>query len=261
MTTEHSISPAASLSAALGIDGGMVCAVGAGGKKSLLYALANEASGRVGVTATVTTFPFPRWFQAQVVIDDESALQCRLTQPGGAGVVAYACPPVKHARRGGLAPATVADIHARGGFDLTLIKADGARMRGIKAPKDGEPVLPQGTARVLALVSAGVIGQPLNAEVAHRPELLADVVGAAFEQPLTAEHVGRLLASERGALHGAGAVPVVPVINQVDDDARLQQARAAAKMALAHSDRLDRVVLTCLQRDNPWFEIVCRNTP
>src|SRR5699024_326943 len=116
------------LTAALGIDGGIVCAVGAGGKKSLLYALAREAAGCVGVTATVTTFPFPRWLDARVVIDDEAALRRILTRTGGPGLTAYACPSGKHARLAGVAPPTMADIHAAGGFDLTLVKADGARM-------------------------------------------------------------------------------------------------------------------------------------
>lgn len=250
--------PSGVLTAALGVDGGIVCAVGAGGKKSLLYALAREARGRVGVTATVTTFPFPRWLDAQVVIDDEPALRRTLAQPAGPGVTAYACPSGKHARLAGLAPETVTEIHDAGAFDLTLVKADGARMRGIKAPRPGEPVLPPATVRVLPVVSANVIGQPLDGDVAHRPDRLAQLLGVPPETTLTAEHVGRLLASEQGGLQATGDVPVVPVINQVDDAQRLQQARVAANVALALGNRFDRVVLTCLRRDNPWVETVFR---
>src|SRR5699024_8394729 len=202
---------------------------------------------------------FPRWLEARVVIDDEAALRRILPRTGGPGLTAYACPSGKHARLAGVAPPTMADIHAAGAFDLTLVKADGARMRGIKAPKPGEPVLPL-AARVLPVVSANVIGQPLNAGVAHRPERLAELLGAALETVLTAEHVGRLLASEQGGLQATGDVPVVPVINQVDDEQRLQQARAAACEALALSDRFDRVVLTCLRRDNLWMETIYRES-
>ena len=46
-----------SLARALGVTGGIVCAAGAGGKKSLLYALARAWPGRVGVTATVHMAP------------------------------------------------------------------------------------------------------------------------------------------------------------------------------------------------------------
>jgi len=246
------------LAAALGIRGGIVCTVGAGGKKSLQYALARAIGGRVGVTATVTTYHFPRSLQAEVLIDDEDSLRQQLARPGAPGVYAYACPSTKGGRLDGLAPATIAAIHTGGAFDLTLVKADGARMRGIKAPKVSEPVLPENPACVLAIVSARVIGEPLNAAVAHRPELLADVVGAALESIITPEHVGRLLASERGALQGSAGLRVVPVINQVDDEARLQQARAAAKVALAQTARFDRVVLTCLHGDNQRVEVVSR---
>lgn len=248
-----------SLSAALGLDGGIVCAVGAGGKKSLLYALAREAAGRVGVTSTVMMLTFPPALRAQIVLGDDAALRQALARPGESGLLAYACPCDKRGRLAGVAPATVADIHVRGQFGLTLVKADGARMRGIKAPRPGEPLLPETTAWVLPVVSAAVIGKPLDAGTAHRPERLADAVGAEPSAPLTAEHIGRLLASERGSLQATAGLRVVPVINQVDNDDRLWQARNAAHIALARSDRFDRVVLTCLRRDNPLVEIVFRD--
>lgn len=247
-----------SLSDALGIDGGIVCAVGAGGKKSLLYALAAEASGRVGVTTTVMVLRFPRKLGAQMVIDDDAVLRHTLAQSAGDALLAYAQPSDKHGRLAGVTPEAVDAIHAEGGFDLTLVKADGARMRGIKAPKSGEPVLPASAHFILPIVSAGVIGQPLNEDVAHRPEHVAAVVGMAEQDRLTPAHLGRLLASEQGALKGTEGKQVVPVINQVDDNRRLDQAREAAEEALARTDCVDRVVLTCLRRDNPVVDVVER---
>ncbi|MCB1808645.1 MAG: hypothetical protein KDJ99_26900, partial [Candidatus Competibacteraceae bacterium] len=44
----------------LQIQGGIVCLVGAGGKKTTLYALAQRFSGRIGITTTVHLPPFPR---------------------------------------------------------------------------------------------------------------------------------------------------------------------------------------------------------
>lgn len=102
------------LSAALGIDGGIVCAVGAGGKKSLLYALAREAAGRIGLTAAVMTLRFPGRLGARIVVDDEAALRQTLARPGGAGLFAYARPSDKRGRLAGVAPDTVAAIHAEG---------------------------------------------------------------------------------------------------------------------------------------------------
>jgi probable selenium-dependent hydroxylase accessory protein YqeC len=137
-------------------------------------------------------------------------------------------------------------LHDAGDFDLTLVKADGARMRGIKAPKPGEPVLPKSTAKVLVVVSAGVLGQSLDERIAHRPERIAEITGLEIGQPIGPEHFARLFSAEHGLLQGTGPFDVCAVINQVDDDRRRSAAEAAASAMLAANPALDRVVLTRL---------------
>ena len=90
-------------------------------------------------------------------------------------------------------------------------------------------MLPPGAATVLPLVSAKIFGQPLCEAVAHRPERVAAVTGAEPGEPLTPEHVARLLTSEHGALRGVGRATVVPIINMVDDQAKRAAAREAAR--------------------------------
>lgn len=243
------------LAEALDVAGGVVAAVGAGGKKSVLQALAREAQGRVGLTATVHVAPFPEGLATEVMIDAEPALRERAPAWPGPGVLAYAQPADKPGRLAGLSPAAVAAIHAAGGFDLTLVKADGARMRGVKAPKPDEPVLPPGTARVLLLVSAAAIGAPLDERIAHRPERLAAVAGAAPGEPLTVAHLARLLTAEEGGLQGTAGLPVTLVINQVDDAAREAAASELARRVLAAGASPERVVLTCLRAAEPVIAV------
>jgi hypothetical protein len=50
---------------------GMVCLVGAGGKKTTLYRLASIHPGRIGVTSTVAIPPFPETLEAYKVIAQE----------------------------------------------------------------------------------------------------------------------------------------------------------------------------------------------
>jgi probable selenium-dependent hydroxylase accessory protein YqeC len=148
-------------------------------------------------------------------------------------------------------------LHHEGGFAVTLVKADGARMRWIKAPAPGEPVLPSGATTVLALVSARIFGQPLSDAVAHRPDRLAAVIGAQPGEAVTPEHVARLLTSEHGALQGVGnAATVVAIINMVDDEAQRAAARAAARQAVAASDRLTHVILARMTADDPLVEVI-----
>ena len=63
---------------ALGAHSGIVCAVGAGGKKSVLYQLAREHPGRYALTATVHTTVFPDDLSVDPAIDDAAALRERV---------------------------------------------------------------------------------------------------------------------------------------------------------------------------------------
>jgi probable selenium-dependent hydroxylase accessory protein YqeC len=233
---------------ALGARWGIVCTVGAGGKKSVLYQLAREHCGRFALTATVHTTLFPDDLPVETIIDGEAALAGRVLSIGASRSVAYACPSDKPGRHAGVSAEIIRSIHEGGGFDATYVKADGARMRWIKAPAEGEPMLLPGVDLVVPVVSAKAIGEPLSERVAHRVEQVAAVTGIAPGEPLTPEAVGRLLASPDGALKGTEGGRVAPVINMVDNESQEKRARAAAAEALAITSRFDSVVLCCLRR-------------
>jgi probable selenium-dependent hydroxylase accessory protein YqeC len=239
---------------------GMICAVGAGGKKSTLYRLAEAhravGSGRIAYTATVTVAPPPRRLFGEPLIEQDDATLQALAEMAPCCLVAFAAPSSKPGRLGGVAPERVASLHARHGFAATLVKADGARMRLIKAPAEDEPVLPPGTATLLPVVSARAIGRPLSEAIAHRLDRVSGVTGAAPGEALAPIHVARLLVSESGALHKAGDAAVVPIINMVDDRPARDAAREAARQALAMTRRFDRVALTAMTAAQPLVEVV-----
>jgi probable selenium-dependent hydroxylase accessory protein YqeC len=244
---------------ALGAHHGIVCAVGAGGKKSVLYQLVREHHGRCALTATVHTTLFPDDLQIESVIDEEAALRDRVLSVESSCSVAYACPSNKPGRHAGVPAGTIQSIHESGRFDATYVKADGARMRWIKAPAAGEPMLLPGVELVIPVVSARAIGEPLTERVAHRLDRVEAVTGVAPGSELTPEAVGRLLASDEGALKATARARVAPVINMVDNELQEQRARAAAKTALAITSRFDSVVLCCLRRPTmPVVAVVTR---
>lgn len=244
------------LTEALGVRGGIVAAIGAGGKKSLLNQLAVEAPGRLAWTGTVFTARPPRWTGVEVHVAEEEELLRLACRQQGAGRHAFLRPSDKPGRYGGLQPATIDRLHRQGRFDLTLVKADGARMRGLKCPRPGEPVLPPHTDLVLMVLSARVVGQTLDPEFVHRPERVAQVLGLHPGQTLSPEHLATVFTHPEGLQAGTEGRAILPVINQVDDDGRLGLAEQAARLALARSDRFDRVVLTCLERQSTAGPVV-----
>jgi probable selenium-dependent hydroxylase accessory protein YqeC len=238
---------------------GVVCAVGAGGKKSLLRHLAAAHPGRVAITGTVFITHIPSDAGFAVVVAEDAELPGAVGQVGHALRVAYACPSDKPDRWAGASPATIERIHREGGFAATYVKADGARMRWVKAPADDEPALPACCTTVLPVVSALAIGEPLTARIAHRVERIQEVVGLRENEIITAAHLGRLLASPLGSMKLTQGRRVVPVINMVDDAVREAQAREAAATVLDLCRRIDRVVLVCLARtDDPVVGVVRR---
>lgn len=250
---------------ALGARTGIVCAVGAGGKKSTLRRLAEAAEGLgigpLAITATVLVAPFADDGGRPVVVAPPDRLEPELRAliEAGRTSLAYACPTTKPLRLGGVPPELVRRLHDRHRFALTLVKADGARMRAIKAPKPDEPVLPPASDLILPIVSAQAIGRPLDERIAHRVDRLSDLTGRAVGEAIRPCDLANLLAHPAGGLRHTGAAAVVPIINAVDDAERHRLAREAAEGALARTERFDRVVLATMIRADPLVEIVRRH--
>jgi len=247
----------------LAAQAGLVCAVGAGGKKSTLYRLvqahASVGTTRVGLSTTVLTAPPPPSLGGVRLIAKTGELHRSVPSAAADNpLVIFAGESPKAGRLGGVPPGDLADLHRRAGFDVTLVKADGARMRLIKAPAEDEPVLPPGTTTVLAVLSIKALGQALSETIAHRPERIAAVAGAMPGEILTTSHLARLLASEAGALHRTGEAKVVPIVNMVDDDVLRAQAREVAREALRLTRRFDHVVLAAMTAPDPIVGIVGR---
>ena len=242
---------------ALGAGTGIICATGAGGKKSVLHRLLAAHPGRVGLTATVMSSLPARDAVDVCRIAGASQLSARVPDDATRHRrVAFAAPASKPGRVAGLAPALVTELHHRSGFDVTLVKADGARMRGIKAPRPDEPVIVPGCSTVISVVSAAVIGQPLDERTAHRIELLRERLDIQPGALITADHVGQLLSDPHGGRQHLGNARHIALINQVDDPVRLAQARRAAHRALAAAKPPERVVLASMIALEPIIEIV-----
>lgn len=244
----------------LGLDGGVIAAAGAGGKKTVLYALAGQFGGRVGMTTTVNCSRPPANWDGEVIVAPESALMDELRRrPRPGSKTFFAVPGKRDELVSGVTPAFVATLRSEALFDVLLVKADGARRRLIKAPGAGEPNYPPCTDLVLYLVSAHAFGRTPASGIAHREDELATVADLAGKTAVEPEHVARLLSSESGALKGlAEETRLVPVINRADTPLRRRLALEAARLALARSSRFDTVLVGCMGENPPEFETVPR---
>ena len=148
---------------------GIISFVGAGGKKSTIYRLVSEHSGKIAITSTVRTPPFRRRLNAFQIVAEPDELYAQLKSATNQHKrVAYAYTSDRPARLTGVPPEQVSNIHREFGFDATFVKADGARLRWLKAPGNGEPLVPRDNTILVPVISVKAIGKPLSDEVAHR---------------------------------------------------------------------------------------------
>jgi probable selenium-dependent hydroxylase accessory protein YqeC len=243
------------LAAALAASSGIICLVGAGGKKTTMYALAHEHPGRVLLSSTSHMYEYDR---------EQVDLAATLSVPSGPlpdfrqhRVVAIAGETDTRKRVGGLEAEQIKHVYDAGEFNLCLIKADGARARWIKSPGTHEPLIPPFADTVIPIVSAKVIGRPLDERIAHRPERLMQLLGIKLGETITAQHVSDLISNPGGALKGVGESNVIPLINMVDDADIHAVARETAIAALDQTDRISRIVLASM-RERRVVEVVER---
>ncbi|WP_306053150.1 selenium cofactor biosynthesis protein YqeC [Natronococcus wangiae] len=237
---------------ALNADGALTCVVGAGGKKSTLYALADRLE-RAIVTATVRIPPFGERV-AEVAVTDRPLEAIESAEAWPIGVVA--------GREGsdrylGYDPETVDDFARDLEADVSVVvKADGARTRWFKAPADDEPQLPATADVVVPIASAKVVGRRLDEEHVHRPERVAATTDLEPGDRISAADVATVLTSDRG---GWKDVPdnaaVVPLLNMVDSPELEETAREIARAVRDRRD-VSRVVLTRLIDDDPVVGVV-----
>jgi probable selenium-dependent hydroxylase accessory protein YqeC len=228
------------LAAALGVVGlagrssTVIAFVGAGGKTSAMFAIAGSA-GTSSVTITTTThIRDPRTEEGRrferVVVESDLALH-----PGKARVSSASLAPARggpplivasgllpaEGKLRGIHPERAQELARR--CDILLVEADGSRGRAIKAPADHEPVIPPCSDIVVGLVGLDCIGQALSSAIAHRPEILAPLVGCAEGQEIEPRHVAALVRSPRGLFKDAppGSRRVI-VLNKADRPASLE---------------------------------------
>ncbi|ELZ07964.1 selenium cofactor biosynthesis protein YqeC [Natrialba aegyptia] len=244
------------LTVALQIDSGVVAVVGAGGKKTTLYTLAERATrlppSKTVLTATVRIPIFDQHVGAVSISDDPVATTANADR-WPLGVV----PEREGDRYVGYDPATIDELAAADTADLVLVKADGARTREFKAPGDHEPQLPRGTDTVVPIASVQAVGKPLSAEFVHQPERVAAITDRELGEEIRPDDVARVLASERGGLKGVpDGAAVVPVLNKVDDASLRATGEEIAAALLDRAPAVSRVVLTRLIDAEPVVEVI-----
>ncbi len=217
---------------AFGLSGGeSVVFVGAGGKTSLMFALARELPRPVCVT---TTTHLGAWQgeMADVHYTVDAPQDIKRVDYSQQRVILLTGPEDDHQRMTAL-PGDglnwLREMCVKRGLFL-LIEGDGARRKSLKAPAPYEPVIPIWVNCVVVVAGFGAIGQPLDAENVHRPEIFSRLSGCMPGLPVEVDHLVRVLVHPEGGLKGLPqSARRVCCLNQVEGELRMAMANRAAQ--------------------------------
>lgn len=228
------------ISQILNLDrGAVVSIVGAGGKTTTLFTLANELAARgLRVVSTTTTFlHWPRPGETPCILAEPdldrllAALPAALAEYGHVTLVSD---PQRQDKVRGLEPDMVGRVRQLPEVDVVVLEGDGARHRLIKAPAAHEPALPPETTHVIAVMGWPAVGRLLSEKIAHRLEQVCAVTGLAPGDPVPPEALATLIVHpEGGRKHVPPGAQVWGMLSRVPPDQREQAQTVARQIAAA----------------------------
>jgi probable selenium-dependent hydroxylase accessory protein YqeC len=250
------------LAGALGLGNAHVVSVcGAGGKTTLLFALAREfvAGGERVLLTTTTKFgkdeatgPWPI-FAANSA--DEILLAARRelqeAMMGGA-VIAFSGETAARDRLVGFPPVLIDELKSRRYFDRILVEADGSARKPLKAPASHEPVIPATTDALIMVAGLSGLGLPLDAAHVFRPEIWSKLTATALGALVSAESLAQVVVHPEGLSRGCpeGAKKVL-FLNQADNPDRLAEAKRVVQAVAAASERKPHRIVTGILLPEP----------
>ncbi len=236
--------------------GSVVALVGGGGKTSTLVRLCQESAreGRRALATTTTRMRMDELAPMDDVLlwDDHDALgqtwkSCRNASAGEAPWIDALLRGRERATTSatflgrtlmrdkviGLPSEFLGDLLARLTWDSVVVEADGSRGRSIKAHRLGEPAIPLCATHCVVVIGADGIGRPVNEENCHRPEVIQELLGLSWGEPLSPRHIVDLFRHPRGLLSKIpGDVEVLVYVNKAPLGSQHPQATELARSIL-----------------------------
>lgn len=232
-----------SIPQALGLDdgGGVVSIIGAGGKTSLMFALAKELAGQgAKVLATTTTNIFyPSTDQAPATLvaeePDEVIRQAKAALNQHNPVAAGSFHVPGHGKLKGFPARAVDRFWASGCFDWVIAEADGARRLPIKASDSHEPVVASATRFLVHVTGLDALGTPLDDDHVHRPEIFSRNTGLASGMPVDGPAMAKAAVLELRKASAMAAAPpcCIAWLNKADTPDRTASGNDVAGLVKA----------------------------
>jgi probable selenium-dependent hydroxylase accessory protein YqeC len=158
----------------------------------------------------------------------------------------------------GVSSDLVNDFWSSNEIDYIIIEADGAAGRPIKAPREGEPVIPSSTTLVVAILGVDGVEMEVNEENVFQVERVSKLTGIPIGKKMTDEAMAILMTHPEGIFKGApSSSRVITFLNKVDIPNGVVKAKGIARKIIEMKHlQIERVVLGQLKSEPPVVEVI-----
>jgi molybdenum cofactor cytidylyltransferase len=210
-----------------------VAFVGAGGKSTAMFKLAQELSSPVIVTATTHLGVWQTKSIVRHISTDSASLEDADLNFQGVLLITGTA---EGDRTKPINNELLTKLHqyCKNHSIPLLIEADGSRQKPLKAWAEYEPPIPGFVDLVIQVVGLSGLGQPLTEDHVHRADIFSRLSGLGIGETVTAKALAQVLTHREGGLknipHNARRVVL---LNQADNAETQSMARAIAAPLLS----------------------------
>jgi probable selenium-dependent hydroxylase accessory protein YqeC len=240
----------------------IISLVGAGGKTTLMFRLAEELvrEGKKVITTTTTKIMEPSTEESPCLLiesENEKIKEFVKKHLSSYRHITLAQKRIEPKKLKGVSSDSVSELWKSEQAEFLIVEADGAAGHPVKAPRSGEPVIPHDTTLVVALLGVDGMGVELREENVFRSELVSRLTGIPMGARMTDEAMAMLITHPDGIFRGAPVSSrVVVFLNKVDLPHGIEKAKRIAKKVLDRGHgQIERIVLGQLIKDPPVVEV------
>lgn len=228
----------------LDVKGGeVVSIIGAGGKTTTLFLLAEELKSlnkKVLVTTTTAIYSPEEgqydYYFLEDIKDDFNPHKGSITVYGEG---------IKAEKLIGSSLVKMDEIIKRKLFDFVLIEADGSKGKPIKAPASHEPVVSKYTTKTIGIIGLDCLGRRIE-EIVHRPEIFIEITKADYFDIIDEENIIRLVLNPEGLFKGAQGKEML-LLNKACNEREVVKGKRIRRILLKEGFN-GRVLVTDIKR-------------
>ena len=226
----------------------LISLVGAGGKTSTMFRLAQElkAFGKKVLVTTTTNVAFSETSQAdRLVINSSRDITSLFSVEPGTVVCLGSSMVGDREKLKGIEREFVDKVYQEHLFDYIVVEADGSKRRPIKAPAHYEPVIPRETTRVIGVIGLDALGKPITDQYVHRSALFCSITGKKMGDTIDRKCFTDLILSQNGLFKDAPRECRRYVIfNKADRADRQEEAKITVNELIERQPHISRFIMT-----------------